>query len=131
MPKHLLFGMTLRHLTGSAVIVTMINRFGQYTSYSRLLELKTAMCKIIDGRDSIIPPTIDPLRNVVTHLCWDNFDLREETPSGSGTTHIAHGIVIQETSNSDSAPLPIILETLPKTKERSISMKPVKANRAM
>ena len=36
--------------------------------------------------------------NVVTHFCWDNFDLQEETVSGSGTTRSAHGNVIQELS---------------------------------
>lgn len=34
----------------------------------------------------------------MSHLCWDNFDLNEETPSGSGTTHSTHGIMIQERS---------------------------------
>ena len=33
-------------------------------------------------------------------VAWDNFDLNEETPSGSGTTHgIAHGIAIQQVQN--------------------------------
>ena len=44
------------------------------------------------------PPTVDPKNNVVTHLCCVNFDLKEETPSGAGTTHTAHGIIIQEVS---------------------------------
>ena len=39
MPKHLLLGMTLKHLTGSADIVTLINRFGHFIFYSSLLEL--------------------------------------------------------------------------------------------
>ena len=32
MPKHLLLGMTIRHLTGSAEIVTMLHRFGHCAS---------------------------------------------------------------------------------------------------
>lgn len=43
MPKHLLLGMTLRHLTGSAEIVTILHRFGHCASYSCLLELETAV----------------------------------------------------------------------------------------
>jgi len=35
-------------------------------------------------------------------LCWDTFDINEETPTGSGTTHATHGILIQELSSSTS-----------------------------
>ena len=100
LPKHLLLGMTLRHLTGSAEVITLVNRFGHCASYSRVIELETAMCKAIDERQGVIPSTISPNRNLVTHLCWDNFDLTEETPSGAGTTHTAHGIIIQEVSTA-------------------------------
>jgi hypothetical protein len=41
MPKHLLLGMSLRHITGSDKVVTMLNRFGHSCSYSQLLELET------------------------------------------------------------------------------------------
>ena len=77
-----------------------VNRFGHCASYSRVIELETAMCKAIDERQGVIPSTISPNRNLVTHLCWDNFDLTEETPSGAGTTHTAHGIIIQEVSTA-------------------------------
>ena len=92
--------MTLRHLTGSAEVITLVNRFGHCASYSRVIELETAMCKAIDARQGVIPSTISPNRNLVTHLCWDNFDLTEETPSGAGTTHTAHGIIIPEVSTA-------------------------------
>lgn len=123
MPKHLLLGMTLRHLTGSAQVVTLINRLGHCASYTCLLELETAMCKHIDERDSVIPSTVSPQRNIVTHLCWDNFDMREETPSGAGTTHTAHGIIIQETLRDNGDVPSEIPATLPKTKDRSVTCK--------
>ena len=94
--KHLLLGMSVTHLTGSAELITVLNRFGHCASYSVLLELETAMCSSIEQQQSGIPPSIVPDQNLFTHLCWDNFDLTEETPSGAGMTHIAHGIVIQE-----------------------------------
>ena len=94
MPKDLLLGMSLPHLIGSAEIISMLNLFGHCASYSRLLELATAICQTIDDRDSTILSTIDPGKSVVTHLCWDNFNRKEETPSGAGSTHTAHGIVI-------------------------------------
>jgi len=122
MPKHLLLGMSLRHLTGSAEVVSILNRLGHCTLYSRLLELETAICKSIDDKEGTIPSTIDPSKNVVTHLCWDNFDLREETPSGAGTTHTAHGIIIQEVSdvNDGTTNVSNAHHDVPKTKRRSI-----------
>ena len=82
-------------MTGSAEVITLVNRFGHY---SRVIELETAISKAIDERQGVIPSTISPNRNLVPHLCWDNFDLTEESPSGAGTTHTAHGIIIQEVS---------------------------------
>lgn len=123
MPKHLLLGMTLRHMTGSAEILTLLNHFGHCQSYSQVLELETAMCNSTLGSESSIPAQISPTNNIITHLCWDNFDLNEETPSGSGTTHSAHGIVIQETTDHETAGEPT--ETLTKiSRSRSVDYQP-------
>ena len=86
-------------------MISIINRFSHCSSYSALLELETAMCKNVVECQGTIPPTITPINNAVVHLCWDNFDLNEETPSGSGTTHTAHGIIIQEISTDGNADL--------------------------
>ena len=51
------------------------------------------MCKSVMSSNTYLPPTES---NKIVHFCWDNFDLNEEIPSGTGTTHTAHGIVIQE-----------------------------------
>ena len=123
MPKHLLIGLTLRHLTGSAQVVTLIHRLGHCSSYSSILELETAMCRDIEERDSLIPLAILPHQNIVTHFCWDNFDLLEETPSGAGTTHTAHGLIIQETKSTTDTPDEPPAH-LPKTKERSFACTP-------
>ena len=88
--------MSVRHLTGGAELITVLNRFGHCASYSVLLELETAMCSSKEQRQSAIPPSVVPDQNSFIHLCMDNFDLTEQTPSGAGTTHTAHGIVIQE-----------------------------------
>ena len=107
MPKHILLGMTLRHLTGSAEVITLLNRFGHCVSYSMVLEIETAVCRGICASESAVPATIQTDTNLVTHLCWDNFDLVEETPSGSGTTHTAHGIILQDvTAIDDSSYIP-------------------------
>ena len=63
MPKHLLLGMSVRHLTGSAELITVLNRFGHCASYSVLLELETAMCSSTEQRQSATPPSIVPDQN--------------------------------------------------------------------
>ena len=97
MPKHLLLGVALHHFTGSAKIVTMLHRYGHCSSYSQVLELENAMAIQTDSCDTLLPYNISIDGNEFSHYCFDNFDLREETLSGSGTTHSTHAIVIQET----------------------------------
>jgi len=104
MPKHVLLGMSLRHLTGSAEIVTMINRYGHCQSYSKLLELETALAYQAQLEDNSLPSCISPVNNLVTYMCFDNFDLLEETASGTGTTHSTHGIVVQELEPGSQPP---------------------------
>lgn len=47
-------------------------------------------------RDTVLPSNISVEGNKLMHTYFDNFDLLEETPSGAGTTHSTHGIMIQE-----------------------------------
>ena len=54
---------------------------------------------------SLLPVSVSADTYVLTHFCWDNFDLQEETVSGSGTTYSAHGIVIQEVSATSAGVL--------------------------
>ena len=51
-------------------------------SYSRLLEILTAIHMSVTDHDSPIPPGIKAQGNEVLHFCWDNFDLNEETGHG-------------------------------------------------
>ena len=119
MPKHILLAMTIHHLTGSAEIISLLNRYGHCQSYTRTLELETAMCNIVTAFNNILPPSISIENNSVVHLCWDNFDLNEETLPGAGTTHTAHGIIIQELEN-DSILRTRDLPQVPKTNERTV-----------
>ena len=122
MPKHLLLGMTIRHLTGSAEIVTMLHRFGHCASYSYILELETAISNKITNKEGYLPSSLHAENNKILHLCWDNFDLIEETLTGAGTTHSTHGIIIQEVfSNVPSVEKDV---DLPRNKKRSITYSP-------
>ena len=57
-------------------------------------------------------------------MCWDNFELTEETPSGAGTTHTAHGIVIQEMFTSADNDACSDQQSLPTDKKRSVTVVP-------
>jgi len=87
------------------------------------MELETAMADEVRIQDSVLPSNIDPLLNRVCHVCWDNFDILEETPSGSGTTHTTHGIIIQEIDCSLDRIKPMYTN-IPKTKNRSFKYIP-------
>ena len=91
--------MTVHHVTGSTEIITILNCFGHHQSYSRTLELETAMCRSVTDSGSHLPPVIS-MDNVIVHLCWDNVDLNEGTPSGAETTHTAGGIIVQEVEDN-------------------------------
>ena len=121
MPKHLTLPMTVRHLTGSAEVITILNRYGHGQSYTRTLELETAMRNSVTSSDSVLPRSISRDTNAVLHLCYDNFDLDEETPSDSGTTHSTHGIVIQEIRNPDTPLVLTEMDTATKSRERSVT----------
>ena len=45
LPKHLLLGMSVHHLTGSAQLVPLLNKFGHCISYSSVLQLETSIAE--------------------------------------------------------------------------------------
>jgi len=127
-PKHQLLGLTLHHLTGKADIVTMLHRYGHCSSYTAVLELETAMANQVQEQDAVLPSNTSATDNEVSHICWDNFNLNEETPSGAATTHTTHGIIIQQASCSTEHSVSIDANTsqhLLKPKARPGSFKPI------
>jgi len=122
MPKHIMLGMTLRHLTGRADILTFLNRYGHCLSYTKIMELDTALAYDVQKGDSLLPSNISVTGNIVSHLCWDNFDINEETPSGAGTTHTTHGIVIQELEQAAAEVRQVAVQQ--RTRERSFKFVP-------
>ena len=74
--------------------------------------------------DSILPSNIIPEQNMFAHSCCDNFDINEETPSGAGTTHSTHGIVVQEIIPSAATAYATKLPLCEKSKQHSFHYKP-------
>ena len=67
LPKHLLLGMSVHHLTGSAQLVTLLNRFGHCVSYSSVLQLETSIAEKIIISDSVLPTDMLNMNNIITH----------------------------------------------------------------
>ena len=62
---------------GKWELVSMLNHFGHCISHTRVHELETAVCHNILQSTSLLPVSVSADSNVVTHFCWDNFDLQE------------------------------------------------------
>lgn len=96
-PKRHALAMTVRHLTGSAQIVTILNKFGHSFPYSQVEELDTALA--IENAseetqvDGFKPGNISLTSPAI--FCYDTNDPQEETLTGKGTTHCTNGIIIQ------------------------------------
>ena len=101
--KHIALPMALHSLTGSAELVTILNRYGHGISYTQVEEIQTALAeKQLENQkiNNFLPGNIQG--NIFPIFCWDNNDFSEETQSGKGTTHCTMGIVIQRSSDAGS-----------------------------
>ena len=65
--------------------------------YTKVEEEETGMAErqIQSQQDGELIPS-NSYHGVFLQFAWDNNDLEESTPSGSGTTHCKNGIVIQK-----------------------------------
>ena len=70
-PKHLLLGLSHRHITGSSKVVTFLDLPGHCVSHSTVLELETAMCDSVKENDSNLKSEVKTLE---TNLCHAEFD---------------------------------------------------------
>jgi len=77
------------------------------------------MANEIYASEKVLTSNISQMGNVVSLVCWDNFDLIEETRSGSNTTHVAHGLIIQETDALATSCIADNNVNVNKTKERT------------
>ncbi|XP_077972179.1 uncharacterized protein LOC120332986 [Styela clava] len=96
MPKHMSLAMAVRHLTGSASLITLLNGLGHCVSNTLVLEYDTALATLQELKGPISIPSCIKSNRPVT-LVWDNNDFGEETSTGKGTTHNTNGIIVQRT----------------------------------
>eukprot|EP00745_Piridium_sociabile_P044813 TRINITY_DN95309_c0_g1_i8.p1 TRINITY_DN95309_c0_g1~~TRINITY_DN95309_c0_g1_i8.p1 ORF type:complete len:117 (-),score=28.27 TRINITY_DN95309_c0_g1_i8:260-610(-) len=82
-PKQLSLGLTLRHLTGSSKVVSLLHGFGHCPSNYFVVDHDTALAQQQLLQESCVPSRFLP--HVFTILVWDNNDFGEETLSGKYT----------------------------------------------
>ncbi|KAJ8049553.1 hypothetical protein HOLleu_02339 [Holothuria leucospilota] len=127
MPKHMSLAMTVRHISGSAQLIGLLNGLGHTVSNSVVLNHDTALATHLAFRgNDYLPSLIAP--DTPATIVWDNNDFGEETLSGRGTTHNTNGIIIQ---NSDTTGNNNSSTEQPNTKRNcQRSMKPPLSNLA-
>ena len=99
--KHVGMPLAMKHISGSAKVVSLLNRFGHGLSATQMQEVEAGMAQQLIAqrsssteKDVFVPSNIQPGTSFV-QVCWDNNDLLEETLAGIGTTHCTNGIAIQ------------------------------------
>ena len=96
-PKRVALAMSVRHLTGSSKVVTLLNRFGHTCSVSHAMEVECALAEKQlqeQAKEEVyLPPDIKP--GAWVNFARDNNDLCEDTLSGAGTMHCTNGTVVQ------------------------------------
>ena len=89
LPKHVGLAMSIKHLTGSKQLITLLNRMGHCSSYEEIEQVETSLANESLARADIsgviIPTNINP--GTFIQMAADNNDINEETIDGKNTTH--------------------------------------------
>ena len=99
--KQTALGLGIGTLTGSKLILGMLNRLGCCLSYGdvKALETEFAFTANEDNRDTPSGLGLDP--NLGTGLAWDNYDVNMETLDGKDTLHATVGTCYQNKTEDE------------------------------
>ena len=92
--------MALRQLAGSASVISLLSSLGHCMPHSFVLCHETALAQVNISNDFAIPPRF--VSDFSATIAWDNDDFSEETRSGTATTHITGGIIIQREESTST-----------------------------
>ena len=97
LPKQIGLAMAVHHLTGSKVLITLLNRMGHCSSYSEVQEVDTSLAMEVTAMaeqfGTVVPCNIST--GPFIQFAADNNDLKEETLDGKNTTHATTMVVYQ------------------------------------
>ncbi len=77
--KHTLLGLRLRTLTGSKLVLRILNRMGYSVSYDEVKSLETEFAFSVEANDQDSPDGLDLSPDRETGLAWDNYDVNMDT----------------------------------------------------
>ena len=89
--KHTLLGLGLGTLTGSKLILRILNRLGHSLSYDEVKALETEFAFSAETNDQDALDGVDLNLNRGTGLAWDNYDVNMDTIDGKDTLHATVG----------------------------------------
>jgi len=93
--KQTVLGLGLGTLTGSKLILRIMNRLGYSLSYDEVKALETEFAYSTEEGDNDAPDGIELKGDLGTGLAWDNYDVNMETIDGKDTLHATVGICYQ------------------------------------
>ncbi|XP_028982536.1 uncharacterized protein LOC114841645, partial [Diachasma alloeum] len=112
--KHMSLGITLKSLTNSRKIISIVNKYGHCCSYNVLEGLETELTYAATETAQVCPPGVSLVPHLSTGVAYDNFDRFVETPNGKDTLHDTVGIIFQfdeSTLKESEAPTPFRSES--------------------
>lgn len=93
--KQTALGLGISTLTGSALILRILNRLGYSLSYDEVKSLETEFAFSAHENDCESADGIKFQPDLATGLAWDNYDVNIETLDGRDTLHATVGICYQ------------------------------------
>ena len=107
LPKHLGLAISVRHLTGSEQLVSILNRTGHCSCYSEIESVETGLAKS-ESDGTIIPSNITS--GTFIQFASDNNDINEETLDGKNTTHATTLVVYQQKPTGPMPPKEVLAD---------------------
>ena len=93
--KQTALGLGIGTLTGSALVLRILNRLGHSLSYDEVKSLEKEFAFSANENDCEAPDGIKFQPDLATGLAWDNYDVNMETLHGKDTLHATVGICYQ------------------------------------
>ena len=121
--KQTVLGLGLGSLTGSQLILRILNRLGSTLSYDEIKALETEFVYSAEANAKEAPYSARLNPTLGTGLAWDNYDVNMETIDGKDTFHATVGICYQNddtTNNTGNVSQPVI-DTIKGRKRRQFS----------
>ncbi len=90
--KQVVTGLTLHRFTSSKQSMIMLHKMGNCISYNDIRMQNQALARMVSANNRI---SHNMAKGIATHATIDNNDGRQDTITGSGTTHDTNGTLFQ------------------------------------